>query len=489
MKTRGFSQISNKLIQTKVLNSKEKEILFFITSYNPSYPSYSHIQELLGLGRSTISVATQRLEALGILEIVRGSNLTHKSNTYKILPESNWKLASPEPGLPLVLKQDSNNTNKNNILLKLLESSTRTTLIAENKSPTLSGLIDPNTVDSNKIRLSNVQDINNSNDNPVTVKVQSSGFRYTRIQDFKVSKLKNDVPAVTYKFVPKRGPISRATQYCQSIKRSNLSYYPAPRSEVKIKSDAMPTMASTTPTSLGTAEIAKSESESNNETPDTANAKLKPLVPSPSFLEGVNQEHQELLNKALIASPLNKFMQGKQDALSKHKSFTEGQLKILASIVAEASKAVPVSSKGTKEIAIEAITKSNGNAKAAISQIRAYSWSNSDAAFYTWSGILKNQSSEFKLAVYKHICPAWLETMKSSIKAAERLEYRELHSEAVKSLVSGIYDPKELAVILMAANFNPYDFHGIGSIGWETVEAYRNLQTERNENSAILSYA
>ena len=128
----GFTQIPNRIIRSRELSSKAKNILNIIFSYHPCFPSYTYLEEITGMSRPTISSAIKELVEKKIIEYQKGSAKSHMSNEYQILPENDWAISleaskkikpdlvknfnqpSKNSLLPLVKNFNSNNTNTKN---------------------------------------------------------------------------------------------------------------------------------------------------------------------------------------------------------------------------------------------------------------------------------------------------------------------------------------------------------------------------------------
>lgn len=92
----NFTMVPNALIRSRYISSQTLRLLCVLKSLNPAYPSYAKIRQWTGLSRESISKGIKRLKKIGIISYVRGGN-NGKSNSYKVLPESQWNFSLINP--------------------------------------------------------------------------------------------------------------------------------------------------------------------------------------------------------------------------------------------------------------------------------------------------------------------------------------------------------------------------------------------------------
>jgi len=117
----GHVRISNQFARDPRVSNRAFRLYVFISTFNPSFPSYDIIKKCTGLGRQSISDSIKELVALGWIEYDRG-NSKKRANQYKIHTSLETVLVDPnqssnrtstslETVLEPVLKPYSNNTN------------------------------------------------------------------------------------------------------------------------------------------------------------------------------------------------------------------------------------------------------------------------------------------------------------------------------------------------------------------------------------------
>lgn len=80
----GWTKMDNRFIRSKHYTAHDKIVLMAIASCNPSFPSYSKIQEWTGLSRPTIAKSLRRLERGKIIYRYK------EKNGQKIYYETAW---------------------------------------------------------------------------------------------------------------------------------------------------------------------------------------------------------------------------------------------------------------------------------------------------------------------------------------------------------------------------------------------------------------
>lgn len=77
------------------VSSKAKVIFVCITSYNPSYPSFSQIAEDSGYSREAIRNALEELEIKNVVDVIHGKKIEgerRENNRYRARHPSQWQL-------------------------------------------------------------------------------------------------------------------------------------------------------------------------------------------------------------------------------------------------------------------------------------------------------------------------------------------------------------------------------------------------------------
>ncbi|MCB0364766.1 MAG: hypothetical protein KDD68_05235 [Bdellovibrionales bacterium] len=101
----NFTQIPNELIRRK-WPGKAFHIFAIIDSYNPSFPSYTHIRKLTGYSKATISNAIKFLKKEGLVKVTKGAK--GRCNQYQTTHRLSGSNIRPQ----VVQKLDSNNTKE-----------------------------------------------------------------------------------------------------------------------------------------------------------------------------------------------------------------------------------------------------------------------------------------------------------------------------------------------------------------------------------------
>ena len=90
MENKNFVMIANEIARSPRVSARCAKVYAFLKSYNPCHPSLDHIHEKTGLAKGTIRKAIVEATRLGLLTYIQGDRT--RSNLYKMLPESEWRL-------------------------------------------------------------------------------------------------------------------------------------------------------------------------------------------------------------------------------------------------------------------------------------------------------------------------------------------------------------------------------------------------------------
>lgn len=119
-KTEPFTMVPNRLIRSKLLDPYDKCVFMVLASFNPSFPSYEKISELVGASRERVWKSLHKLEQCGVIKRYKVGRSTHYSVYGTSSPDELMKgqpvrytnyISSPDELEP-VRQTNSNNTKE-----------------------------------------------------------------------------------------------------------------------------------------------------------------------------------------------------------------------------------------------------------------------------------------------------------------------------------------------------------------------------------------